>query len=195
MSFSMAVPTSTVIGRHPQNPYLVCVITHARKHRRRKTLVGGRVELPGQTHDQCVVAEFGQEAGGKGATLTNIKLWAIKTDPNSDVRESTLGKLTHETCAPELADLPVLGHYGAPDHIYLADVLGEPFPFDGEATKCEFVDVRQIACTETEAESLYGAQQDLVLIVYRMYLEGRQVEIEDFTDFQKLRAMLLKTSE
>jgi hypothetical protein len=157
--------------------------------------VGGRVELPGQTHDQCVVAEFAQEAGGKDATLTNLQLWAIKTDPQSDVRESTLGKLTHKTCPRELADVPVVGHYGAPDYIYLADVVGEPYPCDGEATKCEFVDVRQITCTETEAESLYGAQQDLVLIVYRMFLQGRQVEIEDFTDFQKLRAKLLKTSE
>lgn len=195
MSFSIAVPTSTVIGRHPDNPYLVCVITHAKKHGKRKTLPGGRVELPAQTHYECVCAEFGQEAGGKGATLANVKLWAIKTDPFSDVRESTLGKLTHETCAPELAKVAVVGHYGAPDYIYLADVVGEPFPLDGEATKCEFIDVRDIVCTATESESGFGAQQDLVLIVYRMFLEGRQVEIDDFTDFQKLRANLLKTWE
>lgn len=195
MTFSIAVPTSTVIARHPDDPYLVCVITHAKKHGKRKTLVGGRVELPAQTHEECIHTEFGQEAGGKGATLTNVKLWAIKTDPYSDVRDSTLGKLTHGRCAAELADVAVTGHYGSPDHIYLADVVGEPFPLDGEATKCEFIDVREITCTVEPCLSTYGAQQDLVLIVYRMFLEGRQVRVDDFNDFHELRAMLLETAE
>jgi hypothetical protein len=195
MKFSMAVPTSTLIGVHPDNPFLVCVIEQAKKHRKRMTLVGGRLRLPRQTHLTCLVDEFDEEAGGAGATLTDIRLWAIKTDPYSDVREVTLGKLTHETCDSFLSGVPVIGHYGAPDHIYLAKVIGTPFPKDGEAKECKFFDVRDLSCTNNEEESCFGAQHDLILIVYRLFLEGRPVEIDDFTDFQKLRAKLLAILE
>ncbi len=191
MPFSISVPTSTIIAATAHDPHKVWVIEQAKKHRKRMTLVGGRVELPRQTHLQCAFEEWGQEAGGKGATLIDLQLFATKTDPYSDVRPSTLGKLTHETCAPELRDVEVTGHYGAPDEIYWGRVDGEASPKDGEAKQCLLIDVRDIRCTETEEESRFGAQHDLILIVYRLFLYGRSVDKEDFSNFSALRARLL----
>ena len=39
-------------------------------------------------------------------------------------------------------------------------------------------------------ESRYGAQHDLILMVYRLWLSGRPVDLSDFTDFRALRAKL-----
>lgn len=191
MTFSFAVPTSSVIALNPTNAFEVNVIEQTKKHKGRLTLVGGRVELPRQNHLQCIHDEWDQEAGGMGATLKDCRLWAIKTDPYSDVRTSTLGKLTHETCAPELFQVPVTGHYGAPDHLFVASVVGTPYPKDGEAKRCFYFDVRNLTITEDEADSQFGAQQDLILAVYRLHLEGRAVEVDDFVDFVALRKKVL----
>ncbi len=190
MTFSIVVPTSSVIAILPNDPYQVCVIEQNGKHKGRLTLVGGKVIMPEQTHEQCALEEWDQEAGGKQAKLFDTSLWAIKTDAHSDVRPSTLGKLTHDLCPESLRSTPVTGHYGCPDYIYLAKVEGEPYPFDGEAKSCKFIDVRDIPWTETEAESRYGAQHDLILMVYRLWLSGRPVDISDFADFRALRAKL-----
>src|SRR4029453_19392287 len=117
--FSISVPTSTVIAIDPGDPYRVCVIEQVKKHGGRLTLVGGRVELPAQDHMTCALVEWDQEAGGKGAILVNPRLWAVKTDPKADIRESTLGKLTHELCPEELRAVPVHGHYGVPDRLHI----------------------------------------------------------------------------
>ncbi|MDR3616541.1 MAG: hypothetical protein P4L53_23480 [Candidatus Obscuribacterales bacterium] len=190
MSFSFAVPTSSVIALNPSNQFEVNVIEQTKKHNGRLTLVGGRVELPRQTHLDCVFEEWDQEAGGMAATLDNVSLWAIKTDPYSDVRASTLGKLSHETCLPEHRDIPVTGHYGAPDHLYLATVSGIPHPKDGEAKRCFYFDVRNLNITADEKDSQFGAQQDLILAVYRLFLAGRPVAVDDFVDFVSLRKKL-----
>jgi hypothetical protein len=190
MSFSFAVPTSSVIARGPSSPFEVCVIEQTKKHNSRLTLVGGRVELPRQTHLSCICDEWEQEAGGKGAKIEGVSLWAIKTDPYSDVRISTLGKLTHDTCPVEHRDLPVTGHYGVPDHLYLATVSGTPYPKDGEAKRCFFFDVRNLKITDDEKDSQFGAQHDLVLAVYRLFLSGRAVVADDFADFVALRKKL-----
>jgi hypothetical protein len=190
MTFSLAVPTSSIIAYHPDDKYLVAVLEQAEKHRGRLTIAGGKIELPRQNARQCAVEEFDQECGGKGCTLDDIKLWAIKTDPYSDVRESKLGKLTHNLCPELLRDVPVIGHYGAPDHIYTASAIGTPYPKDGEAKQCFFFDVRTIEITADEKDSKFGAQQDLYLAVYRLYLDGRAVEPDDFVDFNALRHKL-----
>lgn len=190
MTFSISVPTSSVIAVSPSDPYQVCVIEQNGKHKGRLTLVGGKVSMPKQTHLECALEEWDQEAGGKQAKLSEVALWAVKTDEHSDVRPATLGKLTHDLCPEELRSLPVIGHYGAPDYLYLAKVEGEPFPFDGEAKSCKFIDVRDVKWTATEAESRYGAQHDLILMVYRLYLAGRPVDNRDFADFRALRANL-----
>lgn len=190
MTFSIVVPTSSVIAVSPVDPYQVCVIEQNGKHKGRLTLVGGKVIMPEQTHEQCALDEWDQEAGGKSAKLVDVSLWAIKTDAHSDVRSATLGKLTHDRCPEELRSTVVTGHYGCPDYLYLAKVEGEPFPFDGEAKSCKFIDVRDVAWTATEAESRYGAQHDLILMVYRLWLSGRPVDLSDFADFRALRAKL-----
>lgn len=190
MTFSISVPTSSVIAVKPNDPRQVCVIEQNGKHKGRLTLVGGKVIMPKQSHLECALEEWDQEAGGKQAKLLDVSLWAIKTDAHSDVRKATLGKLTHDLCAPELRTVEVTGHYGAPDYLYLAKVEGEPFPFDGEAKSCKFIDVRDVPWTATEAESKFGAQHDLVLMVYRLWLAGRPVDGNDFTDFRALRTNL-----
>lgn len=190
MTFSIVVPTSSVIAVKPDDPFKVCVIEQNGKHKGRLTLVGGKVIMPSQTHLQCALEEWDQEAGGKQAKLHDVSLWAIKTDAHSDVRPATLGKLTHDLCPDEQRTLPVIGHYGVPDYIYLAKVEGEPYPLDGEAKSCIFIDVRELKWTATEAESRYGAQHDLILMVYRLWLEGRPVGTADFADFRALRATL-----
>jgi hypothetical protein len=187
----ITVPTSSIIAVRANDPYKVCVIEQNGKHNDRLTLVGGKVIMPEQTHEQCAYEEWDQEAGGRSAKLKGLSLWAVKTDEHSDVRPTTLGKLTHDLCPAELRTLPVVGHYGAPDYIYLANVEGEPYPLDGEAKQCIFIDVREVEVTETEKESRFGAQHDLILAVYRLYLEGRPVDNRDFSDFTLLRRMLL----
>lgn len=190
MTFSIVVPTSSVIAVKPEDRYKVCVIEQNGKHKGRLTLVGGKVIMPAQTHLECALDEWDQEAGGKQAKLHDVALWAVKTDAHSDVRPATLGKLTHDLCPEELRATPVTGHYGCPDYIYVAAVKGEPYPFDGEAKSCKFIDVRDVPWTATEAESRYGAQHDLILMVYRLHLAGRPVEIGDFADFRALREKL-----
>lgn len=185
--FSIAVPTSSIIAIHKDDPYKVYVIEQSEKHRGRLTLVGGKLEMPRQNHLQCALEEWNQEAGGVGAKLFDTALWAIKTDEYSDVRQSTLGRLTADTCPEDLRAVPAIGHYGAPDYIYLAKVDGTPYPSDGEAKQCLSIDVRDIELTATENESRFGAQHDLILLVYRLSLAGRPVSNQDFTDFDKLR--------
>lgn len=190
MTFSIVVPTSSVIAVAADDAYKAWVIEQNGKHKGRLTLVGGKVIMPEQTHEQCALEEWDQEAGGKGAKLHDLKLWAVKTDAHSDVRQATLGKLTHDLCPEALRATVITGHYGCPDYLYLAKVEGEPFPFDGEAKSCKLIDVRDVPWTATEAESRYGAQHDLILMVYRLWLSGRPVDVSDFTDFRALRAKL-----
>ena len=190
---SFPVPTCSTIAVSPTDAFKVNLIEQTEKHKGRFTIVGGRQELPLQSAEQCARDEYDQEAGGKGSTLRNLRLWTVKTDPNSDVRQSTLGKLCNYTCAPEHNDIPVIGHYGTPDYLWLATVEGTPHPKDGEAKRCFYFDVRDIVITENEKDSKFGAQQDLILAVYRYALErGRQVETSDFANFVNLRERLLR---
>lgn len=188
--FSFFVPTSTVIARHPNDPYLVAVIEHAQKHSGRLTLVGGK-RSGNTSHAQCAVEEWGQEAGGENATLLNPHLWAVKTDVNADIRVVTLKKASDGFCPAELNDVLVAAHYGYPDYLYVADVQGNPAPKDGEAKSARWIDVRTLSVAATPEESAFGAQHDLILAVYRYYLDGRPVELEDFTDCVALRQKLI----
>ncbi len=186
------VPTSTVIARHKKNPYLVTTLVPVEKHKNRNVACGGRIE-PDQTPETCIVTEYEQEMGGKGSFIENVRLFAIRTDATGDIRVNpkvTLGKLSFDQCPEENRSLQVAGHYGVPDHIFIADVEGEPSPNDHEAKECVWVDIRKIVVTATEEESTFGAQHDLVLIVYRLYLAGRDVEVDDFVDLNQLRRKL-----
>ncbi len=192
------VPTSTIIAHHKDNPYRVYVIEQAKKHNGRLTLVGGRCELPAQDHETCIKEEWVQEAGGKGATLTGLRFWLAKNDRFADPRKTTLGKVTSNQCPKRLINQPVLGLYGCPDAIFIAAVEGEPYPNDGEAKQCLLIDVREIVITETPEQSKFGAQHDLLLALYRQYLDRKiyfePVEpISDMADFR--RSLLFSQSK
>lgn len=185
------VRTSTVIPVHPDNRYLVAVLQHQpTKHNGRKTAPGGKA-TGGVPNEQCAHDEFGQEMGGKGATLDKLTLFAVRMDLNADVRQVTLKKATDGFCPPEREGEMVMAHYGAPDFIYTATVCGEPAPNDGEAVKVEWFDVRDLRPTELEKDSAFGAQHDLLLLVYRLVLDGAYVDDFDFGNFTNLRAQLL----
>lgn len=137
--------------------------------------------------------EWGQEAGGKGAELDNLLYFVTKCDDNADRRVTTLGKVTSGNCPKHLFEQPVLGLYGCPDAIYIARVLGEPYPNDGEAKQCVLFDIRDLVITETEAESKFGAQHDLLLGLYRRFLDRKFVGTHEMlTDMNKLRRELLQ---
>jgi hypothetical protein len=207
--FSFPVPTSTCIPLvSSANPNLIWLMEPEEKHRGRWILVGGRAKArkPGrksctgapllpsfQSPLQCLRAEWTEEAGGKGARLILPKLWAVKCDPNSGLRKSTLGKLTHNTCPPALRNAPVFGHYGLPDSIFVAAIKGTPHPNDGEAKGFFKYDVRQIEVAATEEESKFGGNHDLILGVYRLDLAGYPIDKgEAFSDLKKLRKTLPK---
>lgn len=121
------------------------------------------------------------------------RLWAVKCDPNSGLRKSTLGKLTHYTCPRALRNAPVFGHYGLPDSIFIGGVKGIPFPNDGEAKGFFVYDVRQIEVAASEEESKFGANHDLILAVYRLELAGIRIDKSlAFSDLKKLRKDLPK---
>ncbi len=191
------VPTSTVIAYHQHDPYKVWVIEQAKKHRGRLTLVGGRCELPGQSHETCITEEWQQEAGGNGpdgiaAELTCLQYFLTKNDRFADPRETTLGKLTSGKCPKKLLNQPVLGLYGSPDAIYLGRVIGTPYPNDGEAKQCLLFDIRELVITETADQSKFGAQHDLLLGLYRRFVDRKfHGTNEMLTDMNELRSSLL----
>lgn len=188
--FNFFVPTSTVIACEKLNPYQVLVIEQAQKHRGRFTLVGGK-RSGDNSHDQCAVNEFREEVGGRNATIDSLSLWAIKTDARSDTRVVSLKKASDGYCPEELNEVQVKASYGCPDYIYTGTVNGAPHPNDGEAKSVVFLDVRNIRVSDTADESRFGAQHDLILAVYRLYLDGRPVKLTDFTDLVALRLELI----
>ncbi len=190
------VPTSTVIAHVKDKPHWVYVIEQAVKHNGRDTLIGGRCTLPGQSHSACIRDEWAQEAGGKGAMLRKVRHWAYKTDRYADPRVTTLGKVTDKQCPEELINQPVLGLYGSPDAIFIAEVNGTPYPSDGEAKRCFLVDVHDIKITATAEESNFGAQHDLVLALYALTLKNPRMSTRNIAnaleDMSSLRAYLIR---
>ncbi len=197
----IAVPTVTVLATHPEDPFLVSVIKHQpTKHNGRRTLVGGKFKLRGVTTPlEQAHTEWAEEAGGAGATLENVELWAIKLDHNADVRQVPLKKSTDGDCPSWLEGVTTTAYFGTPDRIYTATVKGTPAPVTGEgddlaeSVKCEWVDVRSLQLTCEEHQSKFGAQHDLIMKVYCHVLEGRwTLKPGDFEDFEALRLRLLE---
>jgi len=197
----IAVPTVTVLAVHPEDPFKVSVMKHQpTKHNGRRTLIGGKFKLRGTTTPlQQAHTEWAEEAGGEGATLENVELWAIKLDHNADVRQVPLKKSTDGDCPSWLEGVTTTAYFGTPDRIYTATVKGTPAPVTGEgedlaeSVKCEWVDVRSIQLTCEAHQSSYGAQHDLIMKVYCHVLEGRWVlKPGDFEDFEALRDRLLE---
>ncbi|MBC7999461.1 MAG: hypothetical protein IAF58_16030, partial [Leptolyngbya sp.] len=61
--------------------------------------------------------------------------------------------------------------------------------------QCLFIDVRDVIVTASEGESRYGAQHDLILVAYRLSLQGRPIDNRDFADFRALRADLIRLTK
>ncbi|MBI5171737.1 MAG: NUDIX hydrolase [Candidatus Melainabacteria bacterium] len=187
----VAAPTATIIAADANDPYYVWVLRPTAKHNGKLVLPGGKIELHAkQSPRQCAIDEFNQEAGGQGAYLKDLKLFALRFDPYGDVREVSLAKVTNESGPPEDKNKPVIAYYGTADSIFLAEVIGVPAPKDGEAKEFLRIDVREIESSATPEESRFGAQHDLVLLLYRLYLDGRPVQLEDLEDLAALRAKL-----
>lgn len=167
----ITVATSTVIARDPKNYNRVVVLEPTDKHDGKLVLPGGRLEHHrGKSHRDCILEEWGQECGGKGATISEVKFWTVATDPNRDIRENpkiTVGKLTHGRIDGEAGAIEVVGHYGSPDHLFLAMCNGEPAPKDGEAKRCFFLDLN-----ETDPLSnldKFGAGMGVILACYKLW--------------------------
>lgn len=191
---AIGVPTSTIIARRAEDDWFnVCVIKHSAKHRQRITLIGGK-RTGEATHEDTAKEEFAQEVGGLDATIHGLSLWAVKSDRLCDVREVTLGRVTDEHCPPHLSDIKVTAYYGYPDYIYTGVIEGTPSPNDGEAQDVTWIDVRDIVITEHEEDSQFGAQHDLVLALYRWWVEhfGGLDENRLLSDFKQLRATLIE---
>lgn len=187
----VAAPTATVIAAESAEPHFVWVLKPTNKHNGRLVLPGGKIELQAhQSPRQCALDEFDQEAGGNGACLQNLKLFAVRTDPYGDVRSVSLAKVTNESGPEQDQDKTVVAFYGTADSVFLGEVIGTPAPKDGEAKQFYRIDVREIECAATPDESKFGAQHDLILLLYRLYLSGRPVALEDLEDLTALRAKL-----
>ncbi len=190
-SFCMAVPTCTIILTRPDNPYEVAVIEQSEKHNGRFTLVGGK--LTGDfTPEMCAEEEFDQEVGGKAAKLISPTRLTVKTDRMADPRVVSLKKATDGLCPDTLAGLKVLALYGVPDYIFVGTVEGELAPKDGEAKRVEWIDVRNVKVTATAAESIFGAQHDLLLIAYCRHLQGTPIDPLALSDLAAYREALLR---
>lgn len=187
----VAAPTAAIIATDANDPHYVWVLRPTAKHNGKLVLPGGKIELHAkQSPRQCAIDEFNQEAGGQGAYLKNLQLFALRSDPYGDVRNVNLSKVTNASGPEEDKTKPVIAYYGTADSIFLAEVIGVPAPKDGEAKEFLRLDVRQIECSATPEESRFGAQHDLVLLLYRLHLAGRPVQLQDLEDLTALRAKL-----
>lgn len=190
LAFSLAVPTSTVIGYRPEAPHMICVLEHAQKHNGRLTLPGGK-RTGAVTHLQCAINEFDEEVGGSGASLFDIELLFVKADPLADVRRVSLAKATDNRCPQSLKNIIVTAFYGYPDYIYRAAVSGEPSPKDGEAKSVRWFDINDLVIEASPEASIFGAQHDLIIYQYRKYLQGALVSSVEFADLAIMRSEIL----
>lgn len=195
--FLYFVPTTTIIAKHPDNPYLVCALRPRDKHNGKLVLPGGRFEanstaITEGTAESLLhtgLRELGQEVS---LGLENATLFTVKTDPTADVREVTLGKVTFLNCPPELVDLKITAAYGVPDVIIEGVAVGSPAPKDGEAKEVLWINSREQVLAASPDESLWGASHDLIVEVYLRKLLGTwTVDPSDFLDVTELRRILL----
>ncbi len=180
----IAVPTASVIGLRPGNPWEVALFASSKFTTRdgsdnpATVIVGGKTEIGrGQTPLQCGIAEWGQEAGGvkksgdkPTSRIANPRLALVISDLIRDVRPGkSFAKITDGHCPPEIADITVDAHYGVPDHIIVGDVEGEVSIDGRELLSWDWVDVRELK-PGTLIEC-FGAGHGMVIAAYRAWLE------------------------
>lgn len=183
MNYHVSVPTSTVIGIKPENKFLVLMIRPTDKHEGKLVLPGGRWKIGQQVGHNAAVSEWFEEVGGEGSTIEEESLFllGVASDPNRDIREILFSKFQHLPPEEVKNDFLVTAHYGCPDSIYIAHVLGEPHPNDGEAKECQWVDIRKVDQGEI------GAGHDVVVQGYLEFLLSGKRQLPDFSDFTKFR--------
>lgn len=196
----LAIPTVTIIGRHPENPGKVAMLKPAKgKHHGKPVLPGGRLNLSEQELPEAAAPrEFHEEMGGKGATLAELVRWATRTDSYAEPREKRLHEITPGTQTSIAGGLfPVTAYYACPDFIFTAVVCGELWPNDGEAEECFWFDLQQLKIAPTPEESMFGGQHDLILGVYCLSLQARVcmsgLPNRYFANTQELRETLRTT--
>ena len=195
--FLYYVPTTTIIAKHPGNPFLVCALRPTDKHNGKLVLPGGRFEASGQTITDKTAESFMQTGIREldeevALQLEHPTVFAVKTDPTADVRNVTLGKVTFNNCPFELADKKIVAAYGVPDVIIEGVAIGTPEAKDGEAKEVLWIDIREQALAPSSDESAWGANHDLIIEVYLRKLSGTwTVDPSDFLDVTELRTKLL----
>jgi ADP-ribose pyrophosphatase YjhB (NUDIX family) len=184
------IPTATVIGCRPDNPYLVLLIKHLpTKHRGRWTLPGGRIDGD-EGWLACAVREWFEEVGGLGATLGSILLFCCATDPRRDSRIKTLGDLENGQCHWLLRKVKTRGVYGYVDYFVTAQINGIPAPNPDtpEAEVCEYRDVREMRFFKNPDQGEIAAGHDVILWLYRRWRQtGQQPTFVEMSDFQSIR--------
>ncbi len=189
----IAPPTSTLIAVSEHSEHQVWVLRVDPEKHPGKTwgLVGGKLKLKDrQTARDCILTEFQEEAGGQGARLVNLRRMVIATYPYRDMRNVSLARATDKSGPAQDADHPVVACYGAVDTVWIATVLGTPAPKDGETKAYESLDVRKIHCAPTQADSLFCAGHDLFILGYYLRLLGVELDEDDYSDFENLRARI-----
>jgi len=176
--YAVLQSTGTIIGVHPDHPYLVGFVSTPDKHQGRPVLPGGRQQ--DESFMNVLIREFSDEAGGlggKAARLGRVRVIAVALDRYRDVRHGkTFGYVTEGRSQPDLADIVAPFAYGCPDWIGFAPIYGVPAPnaeaatADGQSEsieKVEFLDVRNMAFTLDPAKSFLGAGHDVPVDMYR----------------------------
>lgn len=177
------VPTSSVIGHAPGNPRKIVCFRSTKFQCTDEVIgpayviVGGKTEFgAGQTPLQCADIEWGQEAGGvmndgdqPTSRIIDPRLALVVTDLVRDVRPGkTIAKITDGHCQPEIADVLIEAHYGAPDHVIFGAVEGEITVDSRELIDYEWLDIDTLG--PEFLINRFGAGHGMMLAVYRAWL-------------------------
>jgi ADP-ribose pyrophosphatase YjhB (NUDIX family) len=197
--FLYYVPTTTILAKHPRNPFYVCALRPTDKHEGKLVLPGGRFEADSasilQGNAESLVGTGIRELDEEvSLELEESAVFAIKTDPIADIRRVTLGKVTFNKCPIEMINLEVIAAYGMPDVIIEGFATTDtPQAKDGEAKEVLWFDIRDHQLATSPEESKWGVHHDLIIEVYWRRLLGTWTACpNDFLDVAALRDKLLR---
>lgn len=145
------VPTVTLVLRLSDNPYQV-VIGWSKKHDK-PVLPGGKIDsddIVNTNIEKCAkhaaLREIKEEVG---ATVKDLQLLTISSDPESDVRDTTIGALKGSLAAEQWKELPsdmkVKALYGIPDYVFIGEVNLNDIGKTEELYDVAIIDVREAA--------------------------------------------------
>jgi ADP-ribose pyrophosphatase YjhB (NUDIX family) len=180
--WSVALPTSTaILVKEGGDPGTITAIKWDQSKE------GGRLAVPGgkvnlflrESHVDCIRRELAEELGSD-LRVAKIEMLFTKTDIYSANRPPvSLAKALEDSGRRWLKSLrwitrwiPVDGRYGTPDVIYLVTYSGTP-QCTKEARKIVPFNVRDIEIAADPNKSKWGANHDLIVGLYRLYIEGK----------------------